>query len=94
MSNVLSEEKHQQVLALGRLGWSLRRIEQRTGVRRETAGAYLKAAGIAVRGPTSLWAMGLLPVSHVIRVQTSPSSTPFLPTPAETHNCGQLRDWQ
>ena len=50
MSNVLSEEKKQQVLALGQLGWSLRRIERRTGVRRETAGAYLKAAGIAVRG--------------------------------------------
>ena len=49
MSNVLSEEKKQQVIALGRLGWTLRRIEQATGVRRETAGAYLKAAGIAVR---------------------------------------------
>jgi len=51
MSNVLSEEKRQQVLALGRLGWSLRRIEQETGVRRETASAYLKAAGIAIRPP-------------------------------------------
>ena len=49
MSNVLSEEKKQQVIALGRLGWTLRRIEEATGVRRETAGAYLKAAGIAVR---------------------------------------------
>ena len=28
MSNVLSEEKRQQVIALERLGWSLRRIEQ------------------------------------------------------------------
>ena len=51
MSNVLSEEKKQQVIALGKLGWTLRRIEQATGVRRETAGAYLKAAGIAVRPP-------------------------------------------
>jgi transposase len=51
MSNVLNEEKQQQVIALGRLGWSLRRIEQRTGVRRETASAYLKAVGITVRGP-------------------------------------------
>ena len=49
MSNVLSEEKKQQVIALGKLGWPLRRIEQATGVRRETAGAYLKAAGIGVR---------------------------------------------
>jgi transposase len=51
MSNVLSEEKKQQVIALGKLGWPLRRIEQETGVRRETAGAYLKAAGIAVNPP-------------------------------------------
>ena len=51
MTNVLSEAKKQQVVALGRLGWPLRRIEQETGVRRETAGAYLKAAGIGVRPP-------------------------------------------
>ena len=50
MSNVLAEEKRQQVLALGRLGWSLRRIETATGVRRETASHYLKAAGLTVRG--------------------------------------------
>ncbi len=53
MSNVLKEEKKQQVIALGRLGWSMRRIEEATGVRRETAGAYLRAAGIAVRPPGS-----------------------------------------
>ena len=51
MSNVLSAEKKQQVIALGRLGWPLRRIEKATGVRRETAGSYLRAAGIAVRPP-------------------------------------------
>ena len=50
MVNVLDINKQQQVVALGRLGWSLRRIEQETGVRRETAGAYLRAAGVAVRG--------------------------------------------
>jgi hypothetical protein len=55
MSNVLNEAKKQQVIALGRLGWPLRRIEQETGVRRETAGAYLKAAGIGVR-PAGAWA--------------------------------------
>ena len=53
MSNVLNEEKKQQVIALGRLGWSLRRIQQVTGVHRETAAAYLKAAGIAFRPPGS-----------------------------------------
>ena len=51
VSNVLSEEKKQQVIALGRLGWSLRRIEEETGVRRETASGYVKAAGIAMRAP-------------------------------------------
>jgi transposase len=51
VSNVLNEEKRQQVIALGRLGWPLRRIQQETGVHRETAGAYLKAAGVAVRPP-------------------------------------------
>jgi len=40
-------------MALGRLGRPLRRIEEETGVRRETAGACLKAAGIAVRPPRS-----------------------------------------
>ena len=53
VSNVLNEEKKQQVIALGRLGWSLRRIQRTTGVRRETAAAYLKAAGIAFRPPGS-----------------------------------------
>src|SRR5215471_9568952 len=51
MSNVLSDDKKQQIIALGKLGWTLRRIEQATGVRRETASSYLKAAGIAVRSP-------------------------------------------
>ena len=49
--NVLSEEKKQQIIALGKLGWSLRRIERAVHIRRETAAAYLKAAGIAVRPP-------------------------------------------
>jgi transposase len=51
MTNILGDDKQQQILALGRLGWPLRRIEAATGVRRETASAYLKAAGIAVRLP-------------------------------------------
>ena len=49
----MNEEKKQQVIALGRLGWSLRRIQRVTGVHRETAAAYLKAAGIAFRPPGS-----------------------------------------
>jgi transposase len=51
MGNVLSREKREQVIALGRLGWPLRRIEEATGVRRETAGDYLRSAGILVRSP-------------------------------------------
>jgi len=51
MSNVLNRTKRQQILGLGSLGWSLRRIEAETGVRRETVSRYLKAAGIGVREP-------------------------------------------
>ena len=51
MGNVLEKAKQEQVIALGRLGWSLRRIEAATGVRRETAGGYLRSAGIALRTP-------------------------------------------
>jgi transposase len=51
MGNVLEKAKQEQVIALGRLGWSLRRIEEATGVRRETAGGYLRSAGIALRTP-------------------------------------------
>jgi hypothetical protein len=51
MGNVLDKTKQEQVIALGRLGWSLRRIEQATGVRRETAGGYLRSAGVALGAP-------------------------------------------
>ena len=51
MGNVLEKTKQKQVIALGRLGWSLRQIEAATGVRRETAGGYLRSAGIALRTP-------------------------------------------
>jgi transposase len=71
MSNVLSEEKKQQVIALGKLGLSLRQIEQATGVRRETASAHLKAAGIAVAG------VGRRPSSKpAIRVATDSEAKP------------------
>ena len=66
MANVLNEEKKQQVLALGRLGWSLRRIQQATKIRRETASAYLKAAGIAVRPPSGWGRCEPKPTNEVI----------------------------
>ena len=68
MGNVLSREKLEQVIALGRLGWSLRRIEQATGVRRETAGDYLRSAGIALRSPGGWGHRG--PAKPAIRVTT------------------------
>ena len=66
MANVLNDEKKQQVLALGRLGWSLRRIQQATHVRRETASTYLKAVGIAVRPPSGWGRHEAKPANEVI----------------------------
>ncbi len=63
MANVLSEHKRQQVIALGRLGWPLRRIETTIGVRRETASAYLKAAGVTV--PPRRWGHPAKPAKAV-----------------------------
>ena len=71
MSNVLKEEKKQQVIALGRLGWSLRRIQSATGVRRETIGEYLRAAGIAIRAPGG-W--GRSEAKPAIQVSTDPDA--------------------
>src|SRR5512138_564480 len=68
MANVLSDERKQQVIALGRLGWPLRRIEEATGVRRETASSYLKAAGVAVRPPRG----HELPAKPASEVSTDP----------------------
>lgn len=47
----MRDDKRQQIIALGRLGWSLRRIQKAVGVRRETASSYLREAGIVVRPP-------------------------------------------
>jgi transposase len=66
MGNVLNEEKKQQVLALGRLGWPLRKIQQATRIRRETASQYLKAAGIAVRSPGGWGRRAAKPANEVI----------------------------
>jgi transposase len=68
MGNVLEKSKREQVIALGRLGWSLRRIEEATGVRRETAGGYLRLAGIALRRPGG-WGHGS-PAKPAIEVTT------------------------
>jgi transposase len=51
VSNVLKAETREQIIALGRLGWSLRRIQKETGIRRETISSYLKEARIDLRPP-------------------------------------------
>src|SRR5437660_8167158 len=75
----LSEEKKQQVIALGKLGWPLRRIEQATGVRRETASAYLKSAGIAIRPPRG-W--GRRPIPKPANETSTDSPAGSTPKPA------------
>ena len=81
MSNVLTVENKQQVIALGRLGWSLRRIEKETGIRRETIARYLKAVRINIRSP-GLWgrenpkpAIEVIPDSGADRPPSAPRST-------------------
>jgi transposase len=78
MSNVLDEETQQQILALGRLGWPLRRIEAATGVRRETASGYLRTAGIPVRGRGR---PGEGPAKAAITPPVSTDSAPAPPVP-------------
>jgi len=102
MSNVLIEDKQQQVIALGRLGWSLRRIERETGVRRETAGGYLRAAGMAVR-PPGAWgrsaaakpAIGVTTGSEAkpaIEVTTGSEPVPASPSAPAGSSCEPWRD--
>src|SRR5260370_30370606 len=54
MANVLKDEKKQKIIALGRLGWSLRKMQEATGVRRETISAYMRGAGVEI-WPTGRW---------------------------------------
>jgi hypothetical protein len=82
MANVLNEEKKQQVLALGRLGWPLRRIQQVTRIRRETASQYLKAAGIAVRPPGGWGRRAAKPANEVITdFGAAKPAIPVIPDP-------------
>ena len=96
MTNVLSNDKKQQVLVLGRLGWSLRRIEKTVGVHRETAGAYLKAAGIAVRcrgGRPRDWPPGPATAGAPSAPESTPATTDGVstdPEPAKPATTGEV----
>ncbi len=104
MANVLGREKREQILALGRLGWTLRRIEAETGVRRETASAYLKAAGIAIRPPRK-WGKAPPkpaketstdpgPAKAAIETSTDPRSWPPVPGRSpQASACEPYREW-
>jgi len=94
MSNVLSDEKKQQVIALGKLGWPLRRIEQATGVRRETAGAYLKAAGIGVRPPGGWGRRAPAKPANEVTTDFSPPISPPLGNQNRVVSaCEPFREW-
>ena len=67
MANILSDAKKQRSLPSGSWAGTLRRIEAATGVRRETAGAYLKAAGLAVRPPGRWGHPPANPASQLLR---------------------------
>jgi transposase len=85
MSNVLDDTKQQQIRALGRLGWTLSRIQQATGMRRETIGGYLKAAGIPVRGRGRPSEATPKPAISPPAVSTDSSpSNPAIPAPVST----------
>ena len=94
MANVLNEEKKQEVLALGRLGWSLRRIQQATRIRRETASAYLKAAGIGVRAPGGWGRRAAKPANGVITDSGGPRPAITVipnPNPKNLSNKGKAK---
>ena len=100
MANVLDEEKREQILALGRLGWSLRRIERELNVRRETAGAYLHAAGVMVRragGRLSRWpppsaaddSKPATTAEVITDSRAKPATTAGVITDSATRQCGR-----
>ena len=87
----MSDEKKQQVIALGRLGWSLRRIQQATRIRRETAAGYLKAAGIPIRAPGGWGRNPATTAKPAIEVATDPAveKLPEPPAPETERQSGR-----
>ena len=94
----MSKDKREQVIALGRLGWSLRRIEAAVHIRRETIGGYLRAAGIPVRPPGE-WGRRspAKPANEVITDSGTESVTITVPEPQPSRSrpasvCEQYRE--
>ena len=79
MGNVVSKSDQEKILALGRLTWSLRRIEEATGCRRETIGKYLRDAGVFIR-PPGRWGhlpkAAIEPPKAAIEVSLAPPEPP------------------
>jgi len=90
MANLLGNDKREQILALGRIGWSLRRIEEATGVRRETASRYLRSAGVAVRGP-GRW--GHAPPKAAKETSTDPGWRPAPGRSPQASACESYGEW-
>ena len=68
MANYLKMTKRQQVIALLELGWTYRRIEAETGVRRETVSRYDRSAPVQMRPKCS-------PARTVRRAVADPAAT-------------------
>jgi transposase len=95
----LSEGKREQVIALGRLGWSLRRIEKTVHIRRETISGYLKGAGIPVR-PPGAWGRRTpaKPANEVITdfgaESTGEQAVPVGPLPGRSPSASACEAWR
>src|ERR1700687_4310716 len=93
MANVLKEEKKQQIIAWGRLGWSLRKIQEATRVRRETISAYLRGAGVEI-WPPGRWkrerkakaAIGVITGSEAAKPALPEFADPLNPNPNPNFN--------
>jgi transposase len=103
VSNVLSEEKKQQVIALGKLGWSLRRIQRETRIRRETAASYLRSAGIVVREPgwrrkpqakLAIEVPSDPPANSKPAIEVTPDSGEELPPPGRSPSASACEPWR
>ena len=85
MANVLKDEKKQQIIALGRLGWSLRKIQETTRVRRETIGAYLRDAGVEI-WPPGRWQREGKAKPAIQVITGSEAAKPAIPEPGGPPN--------